>query len=143
MSNVSHHTNINVVRRHSILFAVALLLVASTCRAQAASPEHDALLYLDSQVLPKKAAACSTRIAGYSAKFEPAFRTWIALNKDHLAAGEAFLRADAEKTKVPFEGDVQAVAATVAQQWSTAPLPVLQANCAALLQQLSEVPSGG
>ena len=131
------------MRRNSLVVAVALWLVASTCHAQASSPEHDALLFLDSQVLPRKAVACSARIAGYSAKFEPAFRTWLAIHKDHLASGEAFLRADAEKTKVPFEGDVRAVAATVAQQWSTAPLPVLQENCAELLQQLREVPMGG
>ena len=138
-----HPGNINIVHRHSLVLAVALWLVASTCHAQASSPEHDALLFLDSKVLPRKAAACSARIAGYSAKFEPAFRTWLAINKDHLASGEAFLRADAEKTKVPFEGDVQAVAANVAQQWNTAPMPVLRENCAALLQELSEAPNGG
>ena len=41
--------------------------------AQASSVEHDALLYLDSQVLPKKAAACSARISGFSGRFDPAF----------------------------------------------------------------------
>jgi hypothetical protein len=144
MSNVSPHRNVKVMRRNSLLLAVALWLVASRCHAQASSPEHDALLFLDSQVFPAKAAACSTRITGYSAKFDPAFRTWLAGNKEHLAAGEAFLRADAEKTKVPFDGDVKAVAATVAQQWSTASMAVLQENCAVLLQQLSsEVPTGG
>jgi hypothetical protein len=141
MSNLGYHSNHNVVHTNSLVLAIALCLVASA--SHASSPEHDALLFLDSKVLPKKAAVCSTRIAGYSAKFEPAFRSWLALNKDHLAMGEAFLRADAEKTKVPFEGDVQAVAASVSQQWSSAPLSVLQENCAALLQQLSEVSSGG
>ena len=111
-------------------------------RAQA-SPEHDALLFLDSQVLPRKAAACSARIAGYSARFEPAFRTWLAKNKAHLTAGEAFLRADAERTKVPFEPDIQAVALDVSRQWAGAPLPALQDNCEALLIQLRESSDGG
>lgn len=118
-------------------------LGASAFHALALSPEHDALLFLDSKVMPRKAAACSSRISGYSARFEPAFRTWLAVHKDQLVSGEAFLRADALKTKVPFEGDIQAVGATVSQQWGSAPLPVLQENCAALLEQLSEMPSGG
>ena len=124
----------------SALVAAAVLAFAASIPAPAlASPEQDALLYLDSQVLPRKAATCSARIAGYSARFDPAFRTWLARNKDHVASGEAFLRADAERTKVPFEPDVQAIAAGVTQQWAAAPLPTLQDHCQALLVQLTEV----
>jgi hypothetical protein len=131
------------VRGNSLALAAALwIAVSAPEHAQATSPEHDALLFLDSQVLPKKAAACSARIPGYSARFEPAFRTWLSTNKDHLASGEAFLRADAERTKVPFEPDVQAVIDVVSRQWTTAPLPVLQENCDALLLQLSEASNG-
>lgn len=119
--------------------AAALCLAAFLPWPAQASPEGDALLYLDAQVLPKKAGACSARIAGYSARFEPAFRTWLARNKTHVAAGEAFLRADAERTKIPFEPDVRAVAGGVAEQWSAAPLPALQEQCEALLLQLKDV----
>jgi hypothetical protein len=105
--------------------------------AQVTTPEQDALLFLDSQVLPRKAAACSERISGYSARFDPAFRAWLATNKDQLASGEAFLRADAERTKVPFERDIQSVIAAISRQWTAAPLAVLQENCAATLLQLS------
>ena len=134
----------DLMRRTSLALAVALWIAVSTSgHAQAASPEQDALLFLDSQVLPKKAAACSARIPGYSTRFEPAFRTWLSTSKDHLASGEAFLRADAERTKVPFEPDVQAVIVTVSRQWTTAPLPVLQEYCEALLLQLREASDGG
>jgi hypothetical protein len=108
-----------------------------------ASPEQDALLFLDSRVMPKKAAACSTRITGYSARFEPAFRAWLARNREHVSSGEAFLRADAERTKLPFEPDVEAVAAGISQKWTSAPLPALQDNCEALLIQLRESSEGG
>ena len=108
-----------------------------------ASPEQDALLFLDSRVLPQKASACSARIAGYPGRFEPAFRTWLARNKERLVSGEAFLRADAERTKIPFEPDIQAVAAGISQQWTSAPLPTLQENCEALLIQLRESAEGG
>jgi len=108
-----------------------------------ASPEQDALIFLDSRVLPKKAAACSARISGYSARFEPAFRAWLDRNKAHVASGEAFLRADAQRTNVPFEPDVQAVAAGISQQWTSAPLPTLQDNCDALLIQLRDSSGGG
>ena len=104
-----------------------------------ASPQHDALLFLDSRVLPQKAAACSARIAGYPARFEPAFGTWLARNRQRVAAGEAFLRADAERTRVPFEPDVQAIVAGISQQWTTAPLATLQEQCEAMLLQLREV----
>jgi len=108
-----------------------------------ASPEQDALLFVDSQVLPKKAAACSTRISGFSARFEAAFRTWLSTNKAHVASGEAFLRADAQRTGVPFEPDVQAVVAAISQQWASAPLAVLQDNCESMLLQLREASNGG
>jgi hypothetical protein len=126
------------VRRNTLAVAVALWMTLSIAEHARASPQHDALLFLDSQVLPRKAAACSARIAGYPARFEPAFRAWLAKNKAGVAEGEAFLRADAERTKVPFEPDVQAVAAGISQQWANAPLPTLQDNCDAMLLQLRD-----
>ena len=122
-------------------FAVvaALAFAASMPERARASPEQDALIFLDSQVLPRKAATCAASITGYSARFDPAFRAWLARNKDHVASGEAFLRADAERTKVPFEPDVQAVGTGIVQRWAAAPLTTLQDNCEALLVQLKEV----
>ena len=108
-----------------------------------ASPEQDALLFVDSRVMPRKAAACSARISGYSTRFEPAFRAWLDRNKERVASGEAFLRADAQRTNVPFEPDVQALAAGISQQWTSAPLPTLQDSCEALLLQLRESSEGG
>lgn len=122
-----------------LAFAAALCLSAFLPEYAQASPEHDALVYLDAQVLPKKAVACSSRIAGYTARFEPAFRTWLARNKDNVASGEAFMRAEAERTKVAFEPDIQAFGASMAQQWTAAPLATLQDNCEALLLYLKEV----
>ncbi len=131
------------MHRNSLAFAFALSVAVAIPAPANASPEQDALLFLDSRVMPRKAAACSARITGYSVRFEPAFRAWLARNKEHVASGEAFLRADAERTKIPFEPDVQAVAAGIAQQWTNAPLPTLQDNCEALLIQLRESPEGG
>ncbi len=126
------------MRRNSLAWAVILGSVASTAAfAQATSPEENALLFLDSQVFPQKAAACTARLPSYPARFEPAFRAWIAANKDRLASGEAFLRADAERTQVPFERDIQTVIAGISRQWTSAPLPVLQENCEAMLVQLN------
>ena len=107
-----------------------------------ASVESDALLFLDSQVLPKKAAACSARISGFSSQFDPAFRAWLAANRGRLAAGEAYLRADAEKTRTPLERDVQSIAGNISQQWNAAPLSLLQENCDAMLIHLKEPPDG-
>lgn len=112
-------------------------------RCAQASPEQDALLFLDSRVLPQKAAACAARITGYPARFDPAFGAWLARNQERVASGEAFLRADAERTRVPFEPDVQAVAVRISQQWTSAPLPTLQDNCEALLIQLKESSGSG
>jgi len=131
------------VHRNSLAFAFALSAAFAIPELAHASPEQDALLFLDSRVMPKKASACSARIAGYSARFEPAFRAWLARNKAHVTSGEAFLRADAEKTRVPFEPDVEAVAVGISQQWTSAPLPTLQDNCEALLNQLKESAEGG
>ena len=112
--------------------------VSFPVHAQAPSVEHDALLFLDAQVLPKKAAACSARISGFSALFEPMFRAWLSTNRSRIAAGEAFLRADAEKTRTPLEGDVQSIVGNISRQWNAAPLDLLQENCAALLVQMKE-----
>src|SRR5205085_8375203 len=111
------------------LLALAAVLASAAlapAAAQAPSVEHDALLYLDSQVLPKKAAACAARIPRFATQFDPAFRAWLAAHRHQIAAGEAFLRADAEKTRMPLERDVESVAASVSQQWSAAPIAVLQ-----------------
>lgn len=132
------------MRRDLLTLTFAFCLAASAPEvARATSSAEDALLFLDSQVLPQKAAVCSARISGYAARFEAAFRIWLATNKDHVAAGEAFLRADAERTQVPFEHDVQAVIDVVTQQWTAAPISVLQDNCEAMLRQLTAVPEGG
>ena len=126
-----------------LAWAITFWIAFSIPEFAQASPEQDALLFVDSQVLPKKAAACSARISGYSAKFEPAFRTWLSANKGHVASGEAFLRADAQRTRVPFEPDVQALAAAISQQWAAAPLNVLQESCESMLLQLREASPGG
>lgn len=107
-----------------------------------ASVEGDALLFLDSQVLPKKAAACSARISGFSSQFDPVFRAWLATNRARLAAGEAYLRADAEKTRTPLERDVQSIAGNISQQWNAAPLSLLHENCHEMLIHLKEAPDG-
>jgi hypothetical protein len=130
------------VQRISLAFAFTITVAVAIPQHAHASPEQDALLFLDSRVMPRKAAACSARIASYSARFEPAFRAWLARNKEHVASGEAFLRADAERTKVPFEPDVEAVAVDISQRWTGAPLPTLQDNCEALLIQLRESEGG-
>lgn len=131
------------VHKKAHTLAVAFWMALPMSQNAQASPERDALLFVDSQVLPKKAAACSARISGYSAKFDPVFRTWLSTNKEHVAFGEAFLRADAERTKMPFEPDIQAVAIAISQQWATAPLTMLQENCEAMLLQLREASNGG
>jgi hypothetical protein len=107
-----------------------------------ASVEGDALLFLDSQVLPRKAAACAARISGFSNQFEPVFRAWLTANRSRIAAGEAYLRADAEKTRTPLERDVQSIAGNISQQWNAAPLSTLQENCDAMLVQMKEAPDG-
>jgi hypothetical protein len=125
-------------------FALAALVGGTLCCPilVRASVEGDALLFLDSQVLPRKAAACSARISGFSSQFEPVFRAWLTANRSRIAAGEAYLRADAEKTRTPLERDVQSIAGNISQQWNAAPLSTLQENCDAMLVQLKEAPDG-
>ena len=62
--------------------------------------------------------------------------------RSRIAAGEAFLRADAEKTGMPLERDVESVVNSVTKLWNAAPLPELQENCDAMLTQLREGPDG-
>ena len=130
------------ILRRATVAAALVVIAAAPAFAQAPSIEHDALLFLDSQVLPKKAAACSARIPRFSTQFDPAFKAWLAAHRHQLAAGEAFLRADAEKTRMPLERDVESIAGNISQQWNAAPLPVLQENCETMLMQLREGPGG-
>ena len=125
------------------LVAVVGCTLLAPAAAQSTSVQHDALLYLDSQVLPRKAAACAARIPRFGAIFDPAFRTWLATHRQQLVAGEAFLRADAEKTRMPFERDIESIAGKISEQWNAAPLPVLQENCDSMLLQLREDAGGG
>ena len=130
------------MRIGSLAAAAVGSLVATSAFAQAHSIEHDALLFLDSQVLPKKAAACAARIPRFSAQFETAFKAWLAAHRQQLAAGEAYLRADAEKTRMPLERDIESIAGKVSRQWNDATLPTLQENCEEMLGQLREGPGG-
>ncbi|MEO5882002.1 MAG: hypothetical protein ABIQ06_06260 [Caldimonas sp.] len=130
------------MRLRSLALTAFVGCVCASVLAQAPSVEHDALLFLDSQVFPKKAAACAARISGFSVLFEPAFRAWLASRRSSIAAGEVFLRADAEKTRMPLERDVQSIAGNISQQWNAAPLALLQENCEAMLTQLRESPDG-
>lgn len=128
--------------RSIALAALVGSFVLAPAAAQAPSVEHDALLFLDSQVLPKKAEACSARIPRFSAQFEPAFRAWLSSHRQQLSSGEAYLRADAEKTRMPLDRDIESIAGKVSKQWNAAPLPDLQENCETLLLQLREGPGG-
>jgi hypothetical protein len=87
--------------------------------------------------MPKKADICANKIPGYSDKFEPAFAHWKKANATRLSAGETFLRADAEKNKMPFQLNVQSVAVISAQVLEKASQPLLEENCNAMLQQLT------
>lgn len=133
------------MRFRSIPLGLAALvgcLLLAPAGAQTPSVEHDALLFLDSQVLPKKAAACAARLPRFSIQFEPAFRGWLAAHRQQLVTGEAFLRADAVKTGMPLDRDVESIAGNISRQWNAAPMAVLQENCETMLTQLREGPGG-
>lgn len=126
------------MRRIARFYVLCSLLLACPVAvlAQAAS-EQEGMLYLESLAMPKRASVCSARITGYSAKFDPLYAKWSAGNQARLAAGEAFLRAEAAKSNQNFTFHTQAVAIIDAQLLEKATLEILQENCNAILQRLA------
>jgi hypothetical protein len=126
-------------RRATPLGVALVALFAFSCaHAAAADPtpgqQRDAGLYLYSIQLPKQAMACAERIAGYDARFQPAFVRWKAQNAASIANGEAFMRAAATDANRPFEADIARVTQADADLLRRATPEGLAKTCDALLE---------
>lgn len=92
--------------------------------------------YLESVAMPKRAAVCAVRMAGFSSKFDPAFARWLKENSATLQDGENFLRQAAAAQKMDFDTHVGAVTDTDAALLKSAPQALVEENCNALLRRL-------
>lgn len=124
------------------LLLLALAWPMATAHAQSGG-EPDALLYLESLAMPKRATVCANRLEGYSNKFEQKFSAWRAANKARLSAGEAALRAEASKAQQDFALQVQSVTLIAAQNLERATPELLKEDCNAMLQDLSVASRSG
>jgi hypothetical protein len=104
--------------------------------AQGPEAEKDAMLFLESISMPKKAVVCSARLAGFTSKFDPAYAKWKDANAALLAQGEAFLRAEATAAKMDFNFHVTLLAEMAAKSLASASQSILEENCDDLLQIL-------
>lgn len=118
------------------LLLLALALPMAAAQAQSGS-EPDALLYLESLAMPKRAGVCANRLAGYSQKFEKKFSAWRSAHQARLAAGEAMLRAEASKAQQDFALQVQSVTLIATQNLERATPEMLKEDCNAMLDELA------
>lgn len=114
------------------LFLIALALPMATAYAQNGGNEHDAMLYLESLAMPKRATVCANRLAGYAHKFDPKFAAWRNANQARLVAGEATLRAQQD-----FANQVQSVTLVATQNLERATPELLKEDCNAMLDELT------
>ncbi|MBX3625555.1 MAG: hypothetical protein KF892_11115 [Rhizobacter sp.] len=114
------------------LFLIALALPMATAHAQNGGNEHDAMLYLESLAMPKRATVCANRLAGYAHKFDPKFAAWRNANQARLVAGEATLRAQQD-----FANQVQSVTLVATQNLERATPELLKEDCNAMLDELT------
>lgn len=123
------------MRNYSIAVLAVFGLLTARAFAQG-DAERDAMLYLESVGLEKKAKVCAARIPQFAPRFDTAFAAWRIRNADALRRGETFLRADAAKNNIPFEVNVQAVTDTAAQMLEKTNQRLLEENCNAFLAQV-------
>lgn len=119
------------------LFLLALALPMAAAHAQAGGNEHDALLYLESLAMPKRASVCANRMAGYAHKFDPKFAAWRNANQARLVAGETALRAQQD-----FASQVQSVTLIATQNLERATPELLKEDCNAMLDELAVASRG-
>ncbi|MES2298393.1 MAG: hypothetical protein V4582_15215 [Pseudomonadota bacterium] len=105
--------------------------------AQSSAGERSAMQYLEFVGMSKRAPICATRIAGFAAKFEPAFAKWQKENSVTLEKGESFLRAAAAAAKMDYAAHVGAVTDTSARLLESASPNIVNETCNAMLQKIS------
>ncbi|MDY0057496.1 MAG: hypothetical protein RBS46_14475 [Methyloversatilis sp.] len=119
------------MRNNLVAFGAALF--GQAAMAQAVLDEQDAMLYLESLAIPKKAAVCAKRVEEFSVKFDPSFVKWRRANEKQIQRGEQFLRSAAAAENRDFKSNVEAVTDEAAKLLSSATQSIVKENCEALL----------
>lgn len=120
-----------------LLFLALALPVAAAQAQTTLDDEPNALLYLESLAMPKRASVCANRLAGYASKFDSKFAAWRTAHQARLVAGEASLRAEASKARQDFATQVQSVTLIATQNLERATPELLKEDCNAMLAELS------
>ena len=112
-------------------------VLLAPCHAQSADEARQSALYLYSVEFPRKADVCESGMPGFLDRFRPAFEDWVVRNKDDLARGEAFLRAEAAKANMSFERNIDALASNDAKSMAKASSAMILENCNWMLQTVT------
>lgn len=116
----------------SAIVSAAYGLMCGHCHAQSNDEARQSSLYVQSVELPKTAHVCAANVPGFAERFRPAFDRWVDQHKSDIAAGEAFLRADAAKANKSFS-EVETVTTLDAEMLRKASKAMIAENCSAIL----------
>ena len=125
-----------------LAFAVACTLGGTALAveepvATSDSPEAEAALYNQSVTLPRQAAACAERIAGYTPRFQRFYDAWRTENAVRIANGGKFIHEQAARNKVDADDGLAKLADLDAERLRKTSIEKLARHCDLMLESLA------
>ncbi len=129
-------------RTHLLSFAVlacfgGAALAAEEPSASSNGPEAEASLYGQSITLPRQAAVCAERIAGYQARFQKFYDQWHAENATHIANGDKFIHEQASKGGVDADAGLRKLADADVERLRKTSVELLAKHCQLIIDSMA------
>ncbi len=112
-------------------------LAAEAPVAQSNSPEADASLYGQSVTLPKQAAVCAERLAGYLPRFQTFYDAWTKQNAVQIATGSKVIHEQAAKGGVDADAGMAALAQADVERLRKTTPELLARHCELMLESMA------
>jgi hypothetical protein len=105
--------------------------------AQSNSPETDASLYGQSVTLPRQAAVCAERLAGYMPRFKTFYDAWLKENAAQIAAGRQVIHDQAAKGGVDADAGMATLAEADVERLRRITPELLARHCELMLESMA------
>ena len=125
------------------LLAVAALVLCGAAQAAdvpaavSNSPEANASLYGQSVTLPRQAAVCAERIAGYMPRFQKIYDIWLSQNAAQVADGSRFIHEKAKVGGVDADAGMSKLADADSERLRKISIELLARHCQLMLESMA------
>lgn len=129
------------IRFHLLALAVFAALGGSAHAAdpvaQSNSPEAAAALYGESLMMPRQAAVCAERIAGYAPRFQRSYDAWHAENAAVIAVGSKVIHDSAAKGGVDADAGMVQLGDREVERLRKTSLEMLARHCQLIMESMA------